>query len=360
MTGLCLAGVTLLGLGVLHLVYTYAAYPWLIRRLPRRPARPDTDRAPRLVSVIIAARIGGNAQAESLGAKVERLLQTIRLPCEVVVSLDGGAGKAVALNRGVAMARGDMLVFTDLRQDVQPGAVEELVRGLAAPDVGAVAGALTLSTADRPEGLYERYWRFERQLRASEAGWDSTVGVSGALYALKRELWQPLPAGLILDDVWVPMHVVKAGQRVAFAPQAVAADRGAGSDAGELARKVRTLTGNYQLLAWMPWLLDPRKNRIWWQFVSHKVMRLLTPLALLACGLGAVLLLPGYLTAAAVAMLALVLLARRSSARGPGVGLAGTVRSAGVLVAALIVAAVNAVRGRWDVWSVGGGVGDSQ
>lgn len=352
----------MLGLGVLHLVYTYAAYPWLIRRLPRRPAQPETDHAPQLVSVIIAARISGKAQAEVLAAKVEWLLQTIRLPCEVVVSLDGGAGKAVALNRGVAMARGDMLVFTDLRQDIQPGAVEELIRRLAAPNVGAVAGSLTLSAGGRPEGLYERYWRFERQLRASEAGWDSTVGVSGALYALKRELWQPLPAGLILDDVWVPMHVVKAGKRVAFAPQAIAVDRGAGSDAGELARKVRTLTGNYQLLAWMPWLLNPRKNRIWWQFVSHKVMRLLTPLALLASALGAVLLLPGYLTLAAVAVFALVLLARRSKTvtGGPGVGLAGTVRSAGVLVAALIVAAMNAVRGRWDVWSVGEGVGDSR
>jgi hypothetical protein len=205
--------------------------------------------------------------------------------------------------------------------------------------------------------LYERYWRFERELRAREAAWDSAVGVSGALYALKRELWQPLPRGLILDDVWTPMQVVKAGKRVAFAPQAVALDRGAGSDAGELARKVRTLTGNYQLLAWMPWLLDPRQNRIWWQFVSHKVMRLLTPLALVWCALGAVLVLPPWVTIGVTMVLALGLLVRRS-ARGPGVGVAGGVRSAGVLTAALVVAALNAIRGRWDVWSVG--MGDSQ
>src|SRR5439155_20972704 len=69
------------------------------------------------------------------------------------------------------------------------------------------------------------------------------------------------------------------GKRVGFAPLAVATDVWSGSDATELARKVRTLTGNYQLIAWMPWVLHPGKNRVWWQFMSHKVLRLLTPLA---------------------------------------------------------------------------------
>ena len=120
-----------------------------------------------------------------------------------------------------AYSAGDTLVFTDVRQDVAAGAVERLVEDLDSPDVGAVSGSLAISTAADSEGLYERYWRFERWLRMREAAWDSTVGVSGALYALKRELWRPLPQGLLLDDVWVPFQVVGAGKCVAFAPRAV-------------------------------------------------------------------------------------------------------------------------------------------
>jgi cellulose synthase/poly-beta-1,6-N-acetylglucosamine synthase-like glycosyltransferase len=272
------------------------------------------------------------------------------------VTVPPSSGKAVALNHGVRVARGDVLVFTDVRQEIQPGAIEDLIRSLASPDVGAVAGSLVLSAGNRREGLYERYWRLERDLRAGEAAWDSAIGVSGALYALKRELWQPLPPGLILDDVWVPFQVIRAGKRVAFSQQATATDRGAASDAGELARKVRTLTGNYQLLAWMPWLLNPWRNRVWWQFVSHKVLRLLTPLAVAAALVGAGMLLPVTASVAIAAILVLVLLARpRRQTKGPGVGVSGGLRSAGVLLVALVVAALNAARGRWDVWSTGVG-----
>jgi cellulose synthase/poly-beta-1,6-N-acetylglucosamine synthase-like glycosyltransferase len=375
MTGASVAGAILVALGALHLAYTYAAYPWLVRRLPRRePRRTATETTPRLVSVIIAARINGPAEGDALVAKVRQLLATIGLPCEVIVAVDGEApplvaglralddervtvvnapersGKAVALNRGVAAARGDVLLFTDVRQHIHRGAAGELLEQLASPDVGAVSGALELAPGPRAEGLYERYWRFERDLRAREAAWDSAVGVSGALYALKREYWVPLPAGLILDDVWVPFQVINAGKRVAFAPGAVATDRGAASDAGELARKVRTLTGNYQLLAWMPWLLLPTRNRIWWQFVSHKVMRLLTPLAAASLVAGAALLVPPAVTLGGTALV-LVLWSARPRRGGPGVGVRGTVRAATVMFVALIVAAFNALRGRWDVWS---------
>src|SRR5712664_407922 len=386
MTGATLVGAILLGLGALHVVYTYAAYPWLVSRLPRRaPKLANQVTTPKLVSVIIAARVSTQAQIDGLVAKVRQLLGTVWLPCEVVVAVDGSSlalvrtlealdnarlhvvtvppnsGKAVVLNHGVAIARGDVLVFTDVRQEIQPGSIEHLIRSLASPDVGAVAGSLVLSAGNRREGLYERYWRFERDLRAREAAWDSAIGVSGALYALKRELWQPLPPGLILDDVWVPFQVIRAGKRVAFSQQATATDHRAGSDAGELARKVRTLTGNYQLLAWMPWLLNPWRNRVWWQFVSHKVMRLVTPLAV-ACGVvGAAMLLP---LAASLEIAGLVVVAfvarprRQSGGAGPGVGVSGGLRSAAVLLVALVMAALNAVRGRWDVWSAG--VGESQ
>jgi hypothetical protein len=181
-----------------------------------------------------------------------------------------------------------------------------------------------------------------------EAAWDSAVGVSGALYALKRQLWSPLPAGLLLDDVWVPFQVVRAGQRVAFAADAVATDVESGSDATEVARKVRTLTGNYQLIAWMPWLLDPRRNRLWWQFVSHKVLRLLTPFAVVGCAAGMLLVFGLWAGVVVVTGVALPWVVRPAV---PGGGLLGIARSGIAILAALLVAAFNAARGRWDVWT---------
>ena len=365
-------GEVLLGLAAAHVVYTYVVYPWITSLLPARPPRREGGRTPRLVSIVIAAREPGTAIAN----KVRQLLETVTTDCEIVVVLDGpdpaaGAalaelahdrltvralesprGKAVALNCAVAIARGDVLVFTDVRQRVAPGAIECLVAELASPDMGAVSGSLVIPATDDSDSLYQRYWRFERRLRICEAAWDSAVGVSGALYALKHELWSPLPPGLLLDDVWVPFQVVRAGKRVGFAALAVATDVRPGSDATEVARKVRTLTGNYQLIAWMPWLLHPGKNRLWWQFVSHKVLRLLTPLAV-ACGVAGVLLVLGpWAGVAGIAGVALTWIVRpKRATTAPAGGPWRIARSGIALLAALVVAALNAARGRWDVWT---------
>jgi len=105
--------------------------------------------------------------------------------------------------------------------------------------------------------------------------------VTGALYALRRPLFKPLDPRTILDDVAVPMEIVLAGYRVLFAPKASAFDRIESDSGREYRRKVRTLAGNYQLLALRPALLDPFRNRLLWQLVSHKLSRLAVPWCLL-------------------------------------------------------------------------------
>jgi cellulose synthase/poly-beta-1,6-N-acetylglucosamine synthase-like glycosyltransferase len=104
--------------------------------------------------------------------------------------------------------------------------------------------------------------------------------VTGALWALRRELHVPLDPRTILDDVALPMEVVLAGFRVVFEPQARAYDVVSDAPRREYQRKNRTLAGNYQLLALRPALLDPRHNRLFFQLVSHKVARLVVPWSL--------------------------------------------------------------------------------
>jgi biofilm PGA synthesis N-glycosyltransferase PgaC len=284
--------------------YAYFGYAvWLAIwvRLHRRPVRKGNITPS--VSIIMAAR---NEEA-NLPSKLEnlRLLNYPQGQLEVVVASDGSTdrtasilqeqgarivavildrsgGKASALNEAVRRASGEILVFLDARQSVEPDAVRELVACFNDPTVGAVSGELLLESADgagAQEGL-GIYWKIEKVVRKLESASGSVVGVTGAIYAIRRELYTEMPAGTILDDVFVPMHVAKMRQRVIFEPAAIARDRLFSEKGKEFSRKVRTLTGNYQLLRLAPWLLSPL-NPLLFRFISHKLLRLLVPFLLI-------------------------------------------------------------------------------
>ena len=294
--------------------YVYAMYPLLVAGWARLHARPvrraaigSADGAPSLgVSVVIAAR----NEARRLPARVRNLLaQDYPGPLQIVVVSDGSAdatraalapfgdrvelleiqasGKPAALNAGVARARHDLLLFADARQTFAPDAVRRLAENFADPEVGAVTGELRLDcemgTASLQSTMADSvgaYWRFEKWLRRHESAIWSTLGATGAIYAMRRSLWRPLPPATLLDDVLAPMRVVLAGSRVVFDERATAYDRVERDAAGERRRKVRTLAGNYQIVALEPALLNPLRNRVWLQFVSHKLGRLAVPYAM--------------------------------------------------------------------------------
>jgi len=286
---------------VAYAYFGYAIWLWLQVRLLRRsilkrPIRPD-------VSIIIAAR----NEEENLPAKLEnlRLLDYPKDRLQIVIASDGSTdrtasilreqgssispvildqsnGKACALNEAVRRATGDILVFQDARQLVDPDAISELVSCFADSTVGAVSGELLLETsanAPAPDAL-GIYWKIEKVVRKLESESGSVVGVTGAIYAIRRELYTEMPSGTILDDVFVPMHVARAGKRVVFQPSAIARDQLFSEKGKEFSRKVRTLTGNYQLLQLAPWLLSPA-NPLLFRLISHKLLRLLVPLLLI-------------------------------------------------------------------------------
>jgi len=291
--------------------YVYVGYPCLIalwaRIVDRRPyrARFAEGHWPS-ISVIIAAR----DEAPRLPARVRNLLdQAYPGRCEIIVVSDGSTddpesalapfgdavrvvelpagGKPLALNAGVQASTGDILVFADARQRFADGALMELVSNFADPDVGGATGELVLDcertrTSDSPigEGI-GLYWVYEKWLRRHESRVWSTLGATGAIYALRRECWTPLPAATLLDDVLEPMRAVLNGCRVVFDERAVAFDRASPDAASESRRKTRTLAGNYQILLQEPRLLVPIVNPVWLQYLSHKVARLVVPWALI-------------------------------------------------------------------------------
>jgi len=192
-------------------------------------------------------------------------------------------GKAAALNVGVAEAKGEIIVFTDARQIIASDALKVIVANFADPCVGCVSGELILreNPIDRSSEGLGLYWRVEKNIRYWEGLVGSTVGATGALYAVRDKLLVPIPQDLILDDVYVPLQVVRQGQRVVFEPKALAWDDLVPTAKQEFRRKLRTLTGNYQLLQHAPWILTP-SNPLLLQFVCHKVLRLLVPFTLLS------------------------------------------------------------------------------
>ncbi len=283
-------------LGVL--AYTYVGYPLLVCGLSRLRSRAvrTADIEPR-VSIVLAARDEG----AHLRDKLEGLL-ALDYPAdrrEIIVVSDGStdgtdevvaafadrgvilerverpSGKPTALNLGVTRATGDLIVFCDARQRVSRGALRALVRRFADHDVGAVSGELHMP-GERGPGLY---WRYEAFIRAQESKLDSLVGATGALYAIRRKLFRRLPADSLVDDMFTPLQIALRGYRVVFEPGAELHDVEA-SPANEFARKARTLAGNFQLLFHLPQLLHPIRNRLFFQLVSHKLMRLACPFAL--------------------------------------------------------------------------------
>lgn len=287
--------------------FAYAGYPcwlWLRSRWRRQPIRRESVAPP--VSVVMVVR---NEEAR-LREKLQNLL-SLDYPAEqfqLVVVSDGSTdgtetilreaaqdpriqivlnllsrGKACGLNDGVGAAQGDVVVFTDARQHIEAGALRLLMENFADPKVGAASGELMLGHPENGEvnrgmGIY---WRVEKSVRELESGTGSVIGATGAFYAVRRQLVAQVPAETILDDVFIPMEVVRQGYRVVFDSRARAWDSPNLGSEREFRRKVRTLMGNYQLLQLCPWLLGS-ENPVRFSFISHKLLRLVVPFALLA------------------------------------------------------------------------------
>ena len=275
--------------------------------------------------------------------------------CKVVVGDEPG-GKAATLNAAVRASHGDILVFTDAHQRFEPDAIRHLVSSLRDPRTGASSGSLELSRRGQGRSVMNVYWTFERWLRRCEARVHSSVGVTGAIWALQRSLWTPLPPHLILDDVYAPMQIVLRGYHVGFAERARAIDTRRTLPGQEYRRKVRTLTGVIQLCVKLPAVLLPSRNPIWPQFMLHKLLRLLTPYWVLAIVAWASVLVSRWvlgepLAAAGLLIAALVAAFYTQGKVGSAMARVRAVVKWGVLLqAAIVVATANGIRRRWDVW----------
>lgn len=189
-------------------------------------------------------------------------------------------GKLAVLNALIPRCQHEVVVLTDARQEWAPDALDRLLAPMADDEVGVVSGEMVFRDPARPSATalgMDAYWRYEKFIRQAESRCHSVPGATGALYALRRACFRPLPEDLLLDDVAIPLEAVRQGYRCGWAAGAEVYDQPSQTRQAENLRKRRTIAGTIQLIRRFPWLLNPRSNPIWFSFNSHKTARLLSP-----------------------------------------------------------------------------------
>ncbi len=285
--------------------YAYAGYPillFLVSRFFKKPVRRQAGEP--TVSIILSAFNEEN----SIEWKLLNLIELNYPPekLEILVGSDGASdqtdeiisrfrssrlrfyrfvknlGKPHVLNALAAEATGSVLVFTDARQELDPQAIRALVANFEDPVVGCVSGELYFQSRKLGEngsvsqgmGLY---WAYEKWLRRRESEIGSMLGATGAIYAIRKNLFPELPEEILVDDMYVPLSIVEKKYRAVFESGAKAYDRVSEYAHEEFRRKVRTLAGNYQIFSHFFGLFQPWKSPIAWQLFSHKFLRLTVP-----------------------------------------------------------------------------------
>jgi poly-beta-1,6-N-acetyl-D-glucosamine synthase len=296
---------------LIFIVSSYAGYPlwlWWRARVAAQPWQHAESATP--VSVVIAV----HNEAQRLPGRLENLAAMVPAPAQIVVVLDGckddslaclsrlqqdwralpaapellvieqkpQAGKAAALNLAMAAVSAPLVLFADARQTFASDVLGVLRQNFADPAVGAVSGELCFSAGDQGDAAAAGlYWRLEKSIRRHQALTGSVMGATGAIYMIRRELYQPLRPGELVDDLATPLAVIAAGYRVVFDSRALAWDEPPSDTVREWHRKVRTLTGVWLLLPLLANLLMRREAGAVLRFLAHKLSRLLVPWALL-------------------------------------------------------------------------------
>jgi cellulose synthase/poly-beta-1,6-N-acetylglucosamine synthase-like glycosyltransferase len=301
-----------IGAGVV--LYTYIGYPVLLIFLAclhqtaadirfaagRRERRRRSDRNPS-VSLVFAAHNEAAVIEEKMrnaatsdyppdclelligcDACTDETAQLARqadLPNCRVIEFDERAGKAAVLNRLVGEARGEVVVFCDANTILMPDAIGHLVRHFASEDEGCVCGELRLLSWEGNPQNESMYWRYETFLKFLESRLNMLVGANGGLFAIRRDLFQPLPRHAVIEDFVIAMRIRATGRRILYDPEAIACEAAA-HPAQEFRRRVRIGAGNFLALKYTWRMLNPAAGRIALAYWSHKILRWSAPVAI--------------------------------------------------------------------------------
>jgi cellulose synthase/poly-beta-1,6-N-acetylglucosamine synthase-like glycosyltransferase len=186
------------------------------------------------------------------------------------------SGKTRNLNRGVEEARGEILVFTDANAMFDRDAIKNMVRHFADPAVGLVSGKSIYRDASGAVTSGGAYRRYEDFIKEAESRVGGIIGADGAIYAIRRTYYTPLPSQYINDFIHT-IQVVLAGGVAISDDMAICREEVVETGSGELRRQTRIMAQSWLIfLSQFGLLLKGGKLLYLWQFVSHKFLRWLT------------------------------------------------------------------------------------
>jgi biofilm PGA synthesis N-glycosyltransferase PgaC len=291
-------------------IYTYILYPCIIfccvMLFKKQKHFPDPQTMPK-VSLICSVYNEENVLQEKL-LNLASLMYPID-NFEIIIGSDGSTdgsneillssnipnlhtnifpvrrGKASVLNDLMKTANGEIVIFTDANTMYQNDTVSQLVSHFSDLTVGGVCGNLILNEKKDVTGEIGEtsYWKFENIVKQLESDFQTLIGATGGIYAIRRSLFKPLPSSkAIVDDFLIPIEVVKKGYRVIYNSKALAYENSTGSVIREFKRKVRIGASNFSSIAEYRTLLHPRHGFVAFALWSHKIIRWFVPIILIA------------------------------------------------------------------------------
>lgn len=198
-----------------------------------------------------------------------------------VISLHNDArnGKSAALNRGVEISTGEIIVFSDANNDFSNDAIKQLTKHFNDPVIGAVTGAKHIyDSDDRQSAVGDGlYWKYESKIKEAESTLGSITGAEGEILAVRASLFEPLDKKVINDDAEITFNLVKSGYRVIYEKEAKAYEQASHELLDDFNVKVRMTAGGYQTLSLQRAFLFPPRSWYTFSFISHKLLRWLAP-----------------------------------------------------------------------------------
>jgi len=290
------------------LIYVYIGFPAILALLSR--FMPDRNAEASGVTLNASMIIAAYNEEKYIKQKIENALsQTYpKQNLQIVVVSDGSSdntnhiinsfsesnltsilleernGKAHALNKGMELTQGEVTIFTDANVILEKNAIQKLLGPFSDPECGAVSGKIELKALETGEPLGEgAYMKYERFIQSSESKVYSMVGTDGALFAVRSKLVDEVPDSVVLDDFYIVMKVLEKGYRVFYEPEAKATELVPASVSQEFRRKTRIAAGCFQVLAYLSFIKHPFENiKLTFLFLSHKLLRWLSPFFMLA------------------------------------------------------------------------------
>jgi cellulose synthase/poly-beta-1,6-N-acetylglucosamine synthase-like glycosyltransferase len=295
-------------LAALLLFYVYAGYPLLLAviGLIVRRQRPGPGYSPS-ISILIAAYNEEEAierkirQTLALEYPADKLEVLVLSDCstdrtdEIVsafpdnrvrlVRMPERRGKTHAQNLGAKQASGEVVIFSDATAVYHAKALLYLACNYQDASVGAVSGRYQYfdPTEQSATGLGSvAFWNYENLIKKLQSRISTITGCCGCIYSVRKSAYTELPADIISDLVQ-PLQAIRKGYRVVFEDRALAYEETTQSTAEEFAMRVRVVTRAMRGLLSVSDLLQPWKFA-WpaFQLWSHKVMRWMVPLFLIA------------------------------------------------------------------------------